>query len=209
MNQRLNEEQLNQIISEVQSLQLRQEAELDKQQVQQILQELNLPPELLDEALIQLRRRQALQVERSRSKLIIAGVVAGVVISLGGWLFVSQQQTSLLANVSSQADRITLSSKSSNNSNITNISRESNSEIFYRVTLKDAPIGKKLSLACNWIDPTGTIVKQTKYKTKEITTSIWDTHCRYTINPSDKVGNWQVQMLLDGRKISDEIFTVE
>ncbi|MBD2137732.1 DUF3859 domain-containing protein [Anabaena sp. FACHB-1237] len=206
MNQRLNEEELNQIIYEVQSLQLRQESELNKQQVQQILQELNLPPELLDEALIQLRRRQALQVEKSRNKLIIASMVAGVIISLGGWLFVSQKESSLLANVSSQADRITLSS---NNSNITNISRQSNSEVFYRVTLKDAPIGKKLSLSCNWIDPTGTIVKQNKYITKEVATSIFDTHCRYTINPSAKVGNWQVQMLLDGRKISDEIFSVE
>ena len=54
------------------------------------------------------------------------------------------------------------------------------------------------------------IVKQKKFRTnKTITTSIWDTHCSYTINPSAKVGNWQVQMLLEGRKISDESFTVE
>lgn len=51
MNQSLNQEQLNQIIAEVQTLQLRQAAELDHQQVREILQDLNLPPELLDEAL--------------------------------------------------------------------------------------------------------------------------------------------------------------
>ncbi|MFN9616127.1 MAG: DUF3859 domain-containing protein, partial [Dolichospermum sp.] len=68
MNQSLNQEQLNQIIAEVQTLQLRQEAELDQQQVREILQDLNLPPELLDEALIQIRRKQALQVQERRHK---------------------------------------------------------------------------------------------------------------------------------------------
>ncbi|MFM5942141.1 MAG: DUF3859 domain-containing protein, partial [Dolichospermum sp.] len=66
MNQPLNQEQLNQIIAEVQGLQLRQEAELNQQQVKEILQDLNLPPELLDEALIQVRRKQALQVQERR-----------------------------------------------------------------------------------------------------------------------------------------------
>ncbi|MGB3420835.1 hypothetical protein [Dolichospermum sp. FACHB-1091] len=69
MNQSLNQEQLNQIIAEVQTVQLRQEAELDHQQVREILQDLNLPPELLDEALIQIRRKQALQVQERRHKL--------------------------------------------------------------------------------------------------------------------------------------------
>ncbi|PPJ61864.1 DUF3859 domain-containing protein, partial [Cuspidothrix issatschenkoi CHARLIE-1] len=73
MNQRLTQEQLNEIIAEVQGLQLRQEVEFDQQQIQEILQELNLPPELLDEAVIQLRRRQALEVEQRRNKMIIAG----------------------------------------------------------------------------------------------------------------------------------------
>ena len=58
MNQPLNQEQLNQIIAEVQTLQLRQESELNQQQIKEILQDLNLPPELLDEALIQIRRNK-------------------------------------------------------------------------------------------------------------------------------------------------------
>jgi hypothetical protein len=41
-------------------LQLRQEDEFNKLQIEQIQQQLKLPPELLDEALIQLGRRQAL-----------------------------------------------------------------------------------------------------------------------------------------------------
>ncbi|MBC5794692.1 MAG: DUF3859 domain-containing protein [Sphaerospermopsis kisseleviana] len=205
MNQRITQEQLNQIIAEVQGLQLRQEAEFDQQQIQQILQELNLPPELLDEALIQLRRRQALEVQQRRNKLIAFGVVGAIMITVGSLVFFNQQQASLLANVSAQQDKITLADEV----DIKTVSRQANGEVFYRVTLKDAPIGKKLSLSCNWIDPSGKIVKQNAYDTKDITTSIWNTHCKYTINSTAPVGNWQVEMLLDGRKISEEIFVVQ
>ncbi|MBS9393044.1 MAG: DUF3859 domain-containing protein [Dolichospermum sp. LBC05a] len=206
MNQRLTQEQLNQIIAEVQGLQLRQEAELDQQQVKDILQDLNLAPELLDEALIQVRRKQALEVQQHRNKLIGFGVAAAVIIGIGFTVFFNQQQGSLLANVSAQQDRITLES---NNGNLKNISRQANSEIFYRVTLKDAPIGKKLNLSCNWIDPSGQIVKQNNYQTREVKTSIWDTFCRYSINSTAPLGNWKVEMLLENRKISEETFVVQ
>ena len=206
MNQPLNQEQLNQIIAEVQGLQLRQEAELNQQQVKEILQDLNLPPELLDEALIQVRRKQALQVQERRHKLIGLGVAAAVIMAIGLTVFFHQQKSSLLANVSAQQDKITLKS---NNENLKNISRQANSELVYRVTLKDAPIGKKLNLSCNWIDPNGQVVKQNNYQTREIKTSVWDTFCRYSINSTTPVGNWQVQMLLEGRKISEATFVVQ
>ncbi|MBD2628783.1 DUF3859 domain-containing protein [Trichormus variabilis] len=206
MNQRLTQEQLNQIIAEVQGLQLRQEAELDQQQVKDILQELNLAPELLDEALIQLGRRQALEVQQRRNKLIGFGVAGAVILGIALTIFFNQQQGSLLANVSAQQDRITLES---NNGNLKNVSRQSNSELFYRVTLKDAPIGKKLDLSCNWIDPSGQVVKQNNYQTREVKTSVWDTFCRYTINYTATAGNWKVEMFLDNRKISDETFVVQ
>lgn len=171
MNQSLNQEQLNQIIAEVQTLQLRQEAELDHQQVREILQDLNLPPELLDEALIQIRRKQALQVQERRHKLIGLGVAGSVIIAIGLTVFFHQQKSYLLANVSAQQDKITLKS---NDENIKNISRQANSELVYRVTLKDAPIGKKLNLSCDWIDPNGQVVKQNNYQTSEIKTSVWE-----------------------------------
>jgi hypothetical protein len=206
MNQPLNQEQLNQIIAEVQGLQLRQEAELNQQQVKEILQDLNLPPELLDEALIQVRRKQALQVQERRHKLIGLGVAAAVIMAIGLTVFFHQQKSSLLANVSAQQDKITLKS---NNEILENISRQANSELVYRVTLKDAPIGKKLNFSCDWIDPNGQVVKQNNYQTREIKTSVWDTFCRYSINPTTPVGNWQVQMLLEGRKISEATFVVQ
>ncbi|MEH2192226.1 MAG: DUF3859 domain-containing protein [Nostoc sp.] len=206
MTQRLTQEQLSQIVREVEGLQVRREAELDQQQVKEILQELNLPPELLDEALIQLNRRQALEVQQRRNRWIASGVVAVLVILSASTIFFIQQQNSVLSRVSAQQDRITLVSNTGGD--LKTISRQTNPEVFYRVTLKDAPLGKKLALSCNWVDPSGQIVKQNNYQTREINTSVWDTQCRYTINSAATVGNWKVQMFLEGRQISDETFEV-
>ncbi|OYD88211.1 DUF3859 domain-containing protein [Nostoc sp. 'Peltigera membranacea cyanobiont' 213] len=207
MTQRLTQEQLSQIVTEVEGLQVRREAELDQQQVREILQELNLPPELLDEALIQLNRRQALEVQQRRNRWIASGVVALLIILSASTIFFIRQQNSALSRVSAQQDRITLVQNTGGD--LKTISRQTNPEVFYRVTLKDAPLGKKLALSCNWIDPSGQIVKQNKYQTREINTSVWDTQCRYPINPAATVGNWQVQMFLEGRQISDETFEVK
>ncbi|TAE58867.1 MAG: DUF3859 domain-containing protein [Nostocales cyanobacterium] len=205
MEQKLNQEQLNQIIAEVQGLQLRQESEFNKQQIQEILQELHLPPELLDDALIQLQRRQSLEVQQKRNKMIAFGVVGAIIITIGGVVFLNQQNASLLAKVSAQQDKISLA----NEQPINSVSRQANSEVFYRVTLKDAPIGKKLSLSCNWVAPGGEIVHQNSYETKDVTTAIWNTRCKYTINSAAPVGDWKVEMFLDGRKISEENFVVK
>jgi hypothetical protein len=107
MTQRLTQEQLSQIVTEVEGLQVRREAELDQQQVKEILKELNLPPELLDEALIQLNRRQALEIQQRRNRWITSGVVAVIVVAMSATgfayastIFFMQQQSSTLSRVS-------------------------------------------------------------------------------------------------------------
>jgi hypothetical protein len=206
MNQRLKEEQLQQVIAEVGELSNRREAEFDRQQIQEILQELNLPPELLDEAMIQLSRRQALGVEKRRNLRIAIAGAGVVVLAIASTILFFQHQNSIIARIQAQQDQITLAL---DNNPFSSISRQTNSEIVYRVTLQDAPIGKKLNLSCNWIDPSGQIVKQNNYQTREVKTSIWDTFCRYSINSTAPVGNWKVEMFLEGRKISEEPFVVQ
>lgn len=206
MTQRLTQEQLRQIIAEVGELSRRREEEIDKEQVKQILQELSLPPELLDEALIQLQRRQALFAQQKRNKLIAVGIVGIVIVAIAAMIFFDRQNNSELARVSAAQDRMTLIQD--DGGNLKSISRQNNSEIFYRVTLQDAPVGQRLNLACNWFDPNGQIVKQNTYQTREITQPVWDTYCRYTIGSAASVGTWKVQMLLEGRAISDETFEV-
>ena len=207
MNERLTPEQLNKVIAEAQRLQQDREKELDPEQVQQILEELNLPPELLDEAITQVHRRQALEAERKRNKLIFGGIAAAMVVIIGSGIFFFKQKDATFANISVQQDRITKTQDDGGNLKV--IERQSNAEVFYRVTLKDAPIGQKLNLACDWVNPSGQVVKENRYQTKDITTSVWNTHCKYIIDSGATPGNWKVQMSLDKRLLSDENFEVK
>ena len=122
--------------------------------MQEILRELNLPPELLDEALIALHSRQRLEVKKRRSKWILMGtisVVSVIALAIG---FFNQKQANLLTKVSVQQDKIILSSQP-DAKNVTTekilpkdaINPQSNSEILYVVTLKDAPLGRKYGRA--------------------------------------------------------------
>jgi hypothetical protein len=209
MQEKLTQEQIGLIIAEVQELKTRRDEEnlaLGPEQVKEILQELNLPPELLDEAMIQVRRRQMLEEKQRRNKFKIGGIVAVVVVAIAAGIFFIQQNNSTLAKVSAQQDRISF--LQDDGTSIKTISRQENKELLYRVTLKDAAIGKKLKLSCDWINPSGQVVKQNSYETREITKSIWDTQCRYTMNAAAMPGQWKVQMLIEGRILSDETFEV-
>ena len=207
MENRLTQTQLTQIVAEVERLSNLREAELSSEEVTQILQELSLPPELLNEALIQLQRREALAQQQRRNRWIVGGLAAAAVgaIALTGFYIYQNEQA--IDRVSIQQNRIT--SVQDDGGNLTVISRQKNPEIFYRVTLKDAPIGKKLSLSCDWIDPGGQVVKQNRYQTREIDKPIWNTQCRYQIGNAAATGNWQVKMFLENRAIGSTSFQVK
>jgi hypothetical protein len=204
MEQRLTTQQLEQIVGEVGRLAHRQQAELDRSQVQEILQELNLPPELLDDAMIQVQRKEALTRARKRNLgMAIAGVVV-VALILVGTNVLFQQQAAKLTKIYVTQDRITLIQ---NGENLTKVSK--GSEIAYRVTLGEAPIDQKLNLTCNWLDPQGQVIHTNRYDTKNITTPIWNTTCRYQIPASAISGSWKVKMLVGDRLLKQTSFEVD
>ncbi|MBW4566277.1 MAG: DUF3859 domain-containing protein [Mojavia pulchra JT2-VF2] len=207
MTQKLTPEQLSDIIAEVGNLQARREAEIEPEQVKQILQELGLAPDLVDEALVQVQRRQVLKVQQKRNHTITMGAIAAVVITIMTTLFIIKQHNSTLERVFAQTSRITLTQD--DGSDLRKISRQNSPEVFYRVTLKDTPIGQKLDLTCNWINPNGEIVKQNRYQTRKIDKSIWNTHCRYIIGTASTPGNWKVQIFLQSRQLSKTEFEVK
>jgi len=207
MENRLTQTQLTQIVAEVQRLSNLREAELNSAEVTQILQELGLPTELLDEALIQLQRREALAQQQRRNRWIAGGLAAVAVGAIAITGFFIQQSRQALDRISVQQNRIT--SVQDDGGNLTVVSRQNNPEIFYRVTLKDAPIGKKLSISCDWIDPSGQVVKQNSYQTREIDKSIWNTQCRYKIGTAATPGKWQVKMFVENRAIGSTSFQVK
>lgn len=75
------------MVAEVERLSQRREAELDREQVKEILQELQLPDELLDEALVQIKRREALAKQQKRNwaigLVVVVALVGGISILCG------------------------------------------------------------------------------------------------------------------------------
>jgi heme exporter protein D len=207
MEQRLTETQLQQVVAEVQQLSLRQESELSAAQVREILQELNLPPEFLEDALIQLHRREALKVQQRRSRWIWGGSALALVLILLGTTVSLQQQHKLLSNVTTQRDRITLAQD--DGGNLSTISRQANEEVFYRITLSNAPVGEKLALSCKWSDPSGQIVHQNRFQTKEINSPVWNTVCRHNIGSAAPIGTWKVEAFVGDRFLNDATFEVK
>lgn len=207
MKERITEKQLEQIVAEVEDLANRRQAELDRHQVQEILQELNLPPELLDDAMIQLHRREAL-AQQTRRHRWIAGTIAGVLvlgIAVTGFLIYTEQQANNSVDV--YQSRITFNQD--DGSDVKTVSQKFTPEINYRVTLKDVPLGDRLPLKCDWVDPQGNLAHQNKYKTQVIDSSTWETHCRYQVKSSDLPGVWGVKMFLDNRLLSKSTFVVK
>lgn len=85
MENRLTQAQLSQVVAEVERLSQQRETELNREQVKEILQELNLPSDLLEDALLQLRRREALDRQQRRNRLIVAAVVAIFSVAICLW----------------------------------------------------------------------------------------------------------------------------
>lgn len=209
--ERLTPQQLTKLVGEVERLSQRQQDELDRGQVQDILRELNLSPDLLDEAMIQLQRKEALVVQQRRQRWIIGGAIASLVVVFAGIAAFMQQQQQAFARVAVQNDCIAVAEKTclSATDRPKPLARQSNVEVFYNVTLKDAPVGKTLSLSCDWIAPGGQVDKQTRYETRQIDTPIWNTHCKYPLGSAAPTGKWQVRLSLDDRQLSDASFDVE
>lgn len=206
MENRLTPQQLTKLVGEVERLSQRQQDELDRGQVEEILRELNLSPALLDEAMIQLQRKDALVVQQRRQRWIAGGAIASLAVVLAGVAVFMQQQKQSLASVSVQQGCVARVQDSCSEAPI---SRQTSPELFYNVTLKDAPVGKKLSLTCDWVAPSGQVVKQNRYETRQINTPVWTTHCKYPLASNAPKGSWEVRLQLGDRQLSNTKFDVQ
>ncbi|MCS6884319.1 MAG: DUF3859 domain-containing protein [Acidobacteriota bacterium] len=215
--ERLTEQQLAQVVAEV--TRLSQEREefrqktLDRSQVLQVLKELSLPTELLDDALIQLERRELLKKEEERRKkmkmffvavalVIIAMIAAGAAIT---YSFVQKQREAIEA-VTSDVGRISVQANSEDD--LSSVKREVG-EVRYRAKLQNAPIGRQLDLSCRWYGPSGKLEHENRWRTKPIDKSVWPTECRCRLGSGSPTGDWRVEMLLEGRVLSSKTFRVE
>lgn len=204
MSDRLTPAQLQKLVAEVARLQTRQQEELDAIQVREILQELNLSPDLLPDAMIQLQRREALEVQQRRRRWIIGGAIVAILLLVSGGIVLNHRHQQALNRVSVQSDQMVL--QQTPDRSIAQVNRPS--ALAYQVTLNQAPVGKTLALRCDWLDATGQVVYQNQYETKQITTPIWPTFCRYRLPPDATPGTWTVRMFQSDRLLSDATFEV-
>ncbi|MGF1673961.1 MAG: DUF3859 domain-containing protein [Rivularia sp. (in: cyanobacteria)] len=207
MEKRLTEKQVSQIVAEVERLSQRRQSEIEVEELQQILQELNLPDDLLDEAVMQVYRKQALDKQKKRNRWIIGGVLAVALSAIATTFFVQQQHNSALERIAVYDSRVGL--RQNDSASVEEINRQNTPSVFYNVTLQDAPVGKELELGCNWLDPSRQIAHQSNWKTKTISKEVWNTHCRYQFNDNVPTGNWIVQMTLGDEVIISKNFVVK
>ena len=206
MPHRLTQAQLAQVVAEVERLSQRREAELDREQVKEILQELSLPSDLLDDAMVQMNRQEALLVQQRRNRWIVVGVAAVLVGAIATTTFFIQRHQQAIARISTAQNRVTLGED--NGSSLATINRQASPEVYYRTTLQDAPLGEKLSLGCDWIDPSGQVTHQNRWQTRSIDKEVWPTYCRYQFNLGAATGRWKVQMFLGSRTLSTNSFVL-
>ena len=205
MTQRLTDDELKRLVTEVERLARSRETELDRKQVEEILNELGLPSELLDDALIQLRRQEADAAQTRRRNQIVASVCVVIVVGLAMTYFWQWRQWQVQSQVGAIQDQVTLA----DGSPIDRINRQESQEIVYQVTLENAPVGRRLSLACDWVNPRGRIVRQNAYQTQVINTPVWRTHCKHRIGFTAEPGDWTVEMYLGKRPLDSQTFAVE
>lgn len=208
MGDRLTDEQLTKLVAE--ATRLSERDELDREQIEQVLVDLDLSPDLLDDALTQMKRREALGVQSKRRRRWRWLGVAGALV-VGGAIALSisnqRQYHQALTQVGTVQERVTLSQDARGQVRLVN--RQDNPDVVYRVTLSDAPVDHRLSLSCQWTTPEGQVVRENRYQTRRITTPVWDTHCHYQLGSASPDGTWTVEMFLGDRSISRSTFEVQ
>lgn len=203
MEQGISPEQFQRLVGEVEQLTRQQQNQLSELDVKNILVELNLSPALLEQARLQLRRRDALLQQRRRRRRQLAVLCLVACLVTLGFVLVLKDQQAAFASVRAQAARLT---PEPGPGTPKRISLQALPELVFRVTLRDAPVGRRLPLACDWLAPDGVIVKQNRYLTQVITTPVWDTHCRLQTHASLPAGSWRVRMWQDKRLLREQPF---
>jgi hypothetical protein len=141
---------------------------------------------------------------RNRGCLWLAVLLLLVAGGLAGWYWWDRRAAADAA-VRAPASRLTLAK---DEGNLKAVDRREKPELWFRVTLEDAPVGRTLSLTCEWVDPAGKVLHRNRFLTKEITHSPWPTHARYRLAADAPLGTWTVRLLLDDRELRSQTFEV-
>jgi hypothetical protein len=210
MAERLTEPQVARIVAEATRLsQLREEERgrgLERAELVEILEQLDLSADLVDDALVEVRRQEALEQQtRRRNLLAVAAVALLLVLLLAGGFYWSYR-SGVYAGVSADPGRITRAVD--DGGDLKTVTRAGD-ELYYRVTLRDVPLDESMDLVCNWIDPTGRVYHQNRWETPTTDSPVWPTRARCRLDVNAPTGDWRVELVLDGRVVTSSTFRVE
>ena len=143
--------------------------------------------------------------ESERWKLVIS--LAIVVVLAGFWYWHSSEsfhtsQSPLHAGIA----RLTFAQDDGHS--FARVGRRQEPELWYRVTLDDAPLGAPQQLRCEWTDPSGRIVHENRYKTKSIDHLPWETHARLRLRTDAPLGRWHATMYRGAERLHELSFEV-
>jgi hypothetical protein len=209
MKSQLSEKQWSQVVAEVTRLAQEREDETSRREItEQVLQDLQLPTDLIDDALKQVQYREALAKQRrQRLWLSVAGAALLLVIVASLWFWSSNRSASF-ARITADAGRVTRATGNDAGNAASTVTADGQ-DVLYRVTLRDVPLGEQLNLSCNWIDPTGKVFHQSRWETRDTNKAVWETQCRCPIATDAPKGNWKVEMKLGDRTINASDFKVQ
>jgi hypothetical protein len=137
---------------------------------------------------------------------IVLPILLGLALSVAVWLLIQRRGPGTNA-VSAAARRFALGLD--DRGTVTEVTREAQPDVYYHVTLADAPVGRELSLDCEWRDPSGRPARENHYQTKTISTARWNTHCHQRFGPEAAAGLWTVRLTLEGRTLSSDTFSIK
>lgn len=203
----LTKERLPEVVEEVDRLYQERQAEIEPEEARKILGELGLPGDLLEEALVEVKRREHERRVKRRRLLIGAAALIAVTVVGGGVYALSRGKTNARAAIASTEGRVTTMSDTSRA--VTSVKRAESPEVVYTIVLQNAPLGDEVPMACDWVAPSGRVAHQNAFRTKPIDKAVWNTHCRYKLPTDAETGTWSVRMSTEGRVLGTKPFGVE
>jgi hypothetical protein len=81
-------------------------------------------------------------------------------------------------------------------------------EMYFHARLDGVPLGERVEIECEWLDPQGVTRRHNQYQTRVVDVVPWTTHCRCSLGDAP-AGRWRVRMTLEGRELSAAAFRVE
>ena len=206
---RLPEDDLPDVVEEAAHLADERGRTLGRAQVAEVLAEVDLPADLVDEAHDRVLAKRAEARDRKRKRVLLGTLLTGTLafgLAVAVW---SSGRAATMANITAQSGQLSLGAPAEGGRATSAFRAVDRPDVFYTVTLTNAPTGQTLDVRCDYRDPSGSVARQITYTTKTIKTPVWETHGHYVLPAAAPAGAWSVEMTVENNALRREQFHVE